>query len=88
AFIPLLTGQIDEILCEQYERTVRRDNCVVFEGMTLQIPPDRYRSSYFKTVVRVQRYPDNSLSIFHGTRKLATYHPNGTIKTPRKEKAA
>jgi len=88
AFIPLVTGQIDEILCEQYERTVRRDNCVVFEGMTLQIPPDRYRSSYFKTVVRVQRYPDSSLSIFHGTRKLSTYHPNGTIKTPRKEKAA
>jgi transposase len=88
AFIPLLTGHIDEILCEHYERTVRRDNCVAFEGMTLQIPPDKYRVSYFKTTVRIHRYPDSSLTIFHGTRKLASYHPNGTIITPRKEKAA
>jgi transposase len=88
AFIPLLTGPIDEILCEQYERTVRRDNCILFEGMTLQIPPDRYRASYFKTIVRVHRYPDRTLAIFHGTRKLAAYNPNGTIITPRKDKAA
>lgn len=88
AFIPLLDAPIDEILCEQYERTVRRDNCIAFDGMTLQIPPDRYRASYFKTVVRVHRYPDGTLAIFHGTRKLAAYSPNGTIITPRKEKAA
>jgi transposase len=88
AFIPLVTGQIDEILCEQYERTVRRDNCIAFEGMTLQIPPDGYRASYFKTIVRVHRYPDGTMSIFHGTRKLAAYNPNGTIITPRKDKAA
>jgi len=88
AFIPLVTGKIDEILCEQYERTVRRDNCIAFEGMTIQIPPDKYRASYFKTVVRVHRYPDSTLAIFHGTRKLAAYNPNGTIMTSRKEKAA
>jgi hypothetical protein len=88
AFVPLLTGDINEILCEQYDRTVRRDNCVAFEGMTLQIPPDKYRSSYVKAVVRVQRYPDSSLAIFHGTRKLAAYHANGTSMTPRKEQAA
>jgi hypothetical protein len=88
AFIPLRNGDIDEILCEQYDRTVRRDNCIAFEGLTIQIPPDKYRVSYFKTTVRVHRYPDSSLAIFHGTRKLAAYHPNGTIMTPRKEKAA
>lgn len=88
AFIPLLDAQIDEILCEHYERTVRRDNCIAFEGLTIQIPPDRYRASYFKAVVRVHRYPDRSLTIFHGTRKLAAYHANGTIITPGKEKAA
>lgn len=88
AFIPLVTGDINEILCEQYERTVRRDNCIAFEGLILQIPADKYRSSYFKAVVRVHRYPDRSLTIFHGTRTLAAYHANGTIMTPRKEKAA
>ncbi len=88
AFIPLFDTNIDEILCEKYERTVRRDNCIAFEGLTLQIPSDKYRASYFKAVVRVHRYPDSSLAIFHGTRKLAAYHPNGTVITPRKEKAA
>jgi len=88
AFIPLLDGDIDEILCEQYDRTVRRDNCIAFEGLTIQIPPDKYRANYFKTTVRIHRFPDSSLAIFHGTRKLAAYHPNGTIITPRKEKAA
>jgi hypothetical protein len=44
--------------------------------------------NYFKTTVRIHRYPDSSLAIFHGTRKLAAYHPNGTIIIPRKEKAA
>ncbi len=88
AFIPLLNAPIDEILCEHYERTVRRDNCVVFEGKTLQVPPDKYRASYCKAVVRVHRYPDGTLAIFHGTRKLAAYSSNGTIMTPGKEKAA
>ena len=88
AFIPLLDANIDEILCEHHERTVRRDNCIAFEGLTIQIPPDKYRASYFKAVVGVHRYPDNSLAIFHGTRILAAYHSNGIISSPRKEKTA
>jgi hypothetical protein len=39
AFVPCLGGALDDILCEQFERTVSHDNCVRFEGLVLQIPP-------------------------------------------------
>jgi transposase len=88
AFVPLLGAQIDDILCEHYERTVARDNCISFEGKTLQIPQDQHRCNYIKVKVRVHRYPDGSLAIFHGPRRLANYHPDGRVKeTPDKEAA-
>jgi len=40
AFVPFLGGNLDDILCEQFERTVGKDNCVRFEGLTLQVPSD------------------------------------------------
>lgn len=88
-FVPLLAGQgIDEILCEHYQRSVGRDNCVSFEGRCLQIPQDQYRCNYINTKVRIHRYPDNSLAIFHGPRKLATYDPNGQRQEQAEEDAA
>lgn len=80
AFVPWLSGEIDEILCEQYERTVGKDNCVRFEGLVLQIPKDQSRCHYIKARVRVHRYADGQLSIFHGPRKLATYDGKGNLK--------
>jgi transposase len=81
AFIPLLGVALEEVLCEHFERTVGRDNCVAFEGLKLQIPQDRHRMHYVKTKVRVHRYPDQSLAIFHGPRKLAQYDANGNPAT-------
>lgn len=88
AFIPWAGSHIEDILCEQHERIVSSDNCVGFEGITLQIPPDKYRCHYVRVKVKVHRYPDGSLSIFHGPRKLADYDKNGTLKNRKKEKAA
>lgn len=87
-FVPLLTGQIDDILCEQYERTVARNNCISFEGLTLQIPQNEHRCNYIKVKVRVHRYPDGSLAIFHGPRKLANYYSNGQLKEDSEKDAA
>jgi transposase len=84
-FVPLIVGNIEDILCEQHERTVGRDNCVSFNGLTLQIPADRHRCNYVKVKVRVHRYPDRSLAVFHGPRKLASFHSNGIIKEKGKE---
>jgi transposase len=80
AFVPWIGGSLDDILCEQYERSVGHDNCVRFEGITLQIPPDRHRCHYVKAKVRVHCYPDGSLAVFHGPRKLATYDAEGRLK--------
>jgi transposase len=80
AFVPWIGGSLDDIFCEQYERTVGHDNCVRFEGITLQIPPDRHRCHYVKAKVRVHFYPDGSLAVFHGPRKLANYDAEGRLK--------
>jgi transposase len=88
AFIPWVGTHIGDTLCEHYERTVSPDNCVSFEGKTLQIPPDKYRCHYVRVKVRIHRYIDGSLAIFHGPRKLADYDENGNLKKKKKEKAA
>ena len=87
-FVPLIGQDITDILCEHYERSVCNDNCVSFEGKNLQIPPDLYRMHYVKVRVRVHRYTDGQLAIFHGPRKLADYDAQGNLKEMKKEKAA
>ena len=68
---------LDDILCERFERTVRKDNCVHFEGLVLQIPADRHRCHSVKAKVKVLRYTDGTLSIQHGPRELARYDSQG-----------
>jgi len=84
AFVPWGGPAPDDILCEQEERTVSADNCVSFEGMKLQIPADRYRCHYVKVRVRVHRYPNGNLAIFHGPRKIADYNARGKPKETKK----
>lgn len=81
AFVPWIGGDPDDILCERFERTVGNDNCVRFDNLVLQIPPDRHRCHYVKAKVRVNRYPDGHLAIFHGPRKLAAYDARGKDST-------
>lgn len=76
------------ILCEQFERTVGRDNCVSVAALTLQIPADRHRHHYVKAKVRVHRYVDGCLAIFHGPRKLAHYDAAGKLMTEQSKQAA
>lgn len=76
-FVPWAGTPVEDILCEHFERTVGNDNCVRFEGLILQIPPDKYRFHYVKVKVRVHRYPNGTLAIFHGHRKLASYNSQG-----------
>ena len=84
AFVPWKGDELDDILCEQDERTVSADNCVSFEGMKLQIPANRYRCHYVRVRVRIHRYLDGSLAIFHGPRKLADYDYKGNLKEVKK----
>lgn len=88
AFVPWIGGKLDDILCEQYERTVGHDNCVRFEGLMLQIPADRHRCHYVKAKVRIHRYADGSFAVFHGPRKLSDYDTRGKTLTQNLKQAA
>lgn len=79
AFICYGRQDLYEVLCERYERVVRKDNCVQFEGLCLQIPANEYRMNYVKVKVEVRRYWDKSLAIYHGPRHLATYGKDGKL---------
>ena len=56
AFVPWIGGTITDYLCEVYERTVTKDNCVKFETLTLQIPKDPHRYHYGKAIVSVLKH--------------------------------
>ena len=87
-FVPWAGNQLEDILCEHYERTVGNDNCIKFDGLVLQIPPDRYRYHYVRVKVKVYRYFNGQLAIFHGPRKLATYNIQGKEIAGRQQKVA
>jgi len=78
AFVPFV-GALENILCVQEVRVVQNDNTVRYEGRVLQIPEQRHRRHFVKANVRVHQYPDGSLAIFHGPRRLADYHPDGAL---------
>lgn len=88
AFVPWVGGNLDDTLCEQYERTVSADNFVRFETLILQIPADRHRCHYIKVKVRVHRYVSDHLALFHGPRKLADYDEKGKVISQKLKQAA
>ena len=88
AFVPWIGGRLDDILCEQFERTVGADNCVRFEGLSLQIPANQHRCHYVKARVRVHRYANGNLAVFHGPRRLADYNHEGRAITQNLKQVA
>jgi hypothetical protein len=88
AFVPWIGTNLDDILCQQEERTVNADNCVSVDGYKLQIPPNKYRCHYVRVRVMVHSYRDGSLAIFHGPRKLADYDRYGKLMEIKPRKAA
>ena len=76
AFVPAVGLELAETLCIQEERVVGNDNCVSFETRKLQIPESPLRPHFVKATVKVHRYPDGTLAIFHGRRCLGRYNTN------------
>lgn len=77
AFVPASLEQVQDILCRQEDRIVGNDNTVSYRGLWLQIPASPIRSHFVKARVRVHEYPDGTLAIFHGPRRLASYAADG-----------
>jgi transposase len=70
-------ASLTDILCIEQERVVARDNTVAYEGRTLQLPESPVRAHYVKARVKVHQYPDGTLAVFHGPRRLARYSAQG-----------
>ena len=70
-------AQLDDILCEQYWRVVRKDNCVRFKGKLLRLPKERLKCRLAGARVRVRRHLNDTLSIASGIRRLARYDADG-----------
>lgn len=87
AFVPF-AGDLTDILCVQVERTVGNDNTLRYKNMVLQIPEDRHRHHYVKAKVQVHHYPDGTMAIFHGPRRLAVFDKNGKPTEDSKQLAA
>jgi len=77
AFVPLTGVELADILCHQEERVVGNDNTVRYQRLALQIPPSPWRPHFVKAKVRVHRYLDGKLAIFHGPRCIARFHGDG-----------
>lgn len=71
-----------EILCVIEERTVSNDNTVAWAGRRLQLPESRLRPHFVKATVRVHEYPDQTVSVFLGPHRLASYASDGTRLLP------
>jgi transposase len=77
-------ASLADILCIEQPRVVARDNMVSYEGRCLQLPQSPARPHYVKANVRVHEYPDATLAIFHGPRRLAaTLQKARRSSTPR-----
>ena len=89
AFTPWVGQGLEHVLAVQEDRTVGNDNTVRYKGLILQIPENRRRYHYVKAKVRVHEYPDGTLAVFHGPRKLAHYGPTGELMAkPTQQQAA
>ena len=70
---------LTEILCIEEERVVARDNTVAYGGLRLQLPESPTRAHYVKAKVKLRHYPDGTLAVFHGPRRLALYDAGGGL---------
>ena len=79
AFVAVDPARLSEILCIEEERVVARDNTVAYGGLRLQLPESRVRAHYVKARVKVRHYPDGTLAVLHGPRRLAQYDAGGRL---------
>ena len=77
AFVAADPALLAETLCIEEERVVARDNTVAYESRRLQLPASQARAHYVKARVKVREYPDGTLAVFHGPRRIAAYTAQG-----------
>src|SRR5262249_48136810 len=79
AFVSLVGIDLRLLLSVQHERVVRNDSTVLFERLTLQLPPTRERLHYVRCPVLVHELTDGALALSHQGKLLARYTRQGTL---------
>ena len=84
AFVTADPALLAETLCIEEERVVARDNTIVFGSRHLQLPQSPVRAHYVKAKVKVREYPDGTLAVFYGPRRIARFSADGAelVKGP------
>lgn len=88
AFTPWSRADLDEVLCQQEERIVDRDNTVTVGRLKLQIEPSPLRRHFVKATVTVRRYASGDIALFYGPRPIGRYRSDGTAIDPARDRAA
>jgi hypothetical protein len=73
AFVTADPALLAETLCIEEDRVVARDNTVAYGGRRLQGTVSNARAHY----VKMRQYPDGTLALFHGPRRIANYTAQG-----------
>lgn len=85
AFIPLVGLNLDLLVSVHHDRTVQKDNTVVFEKLFLQLPPSRERLRYFRCPVIVHELVNDTLAVSYQGKLLARFNRQGALlQTPAK----
>ena len=80
AFVAIPGVDLTQILCEQEECQVGKDNTVAFNRMRLQIPPSPLRAHFVHARVNVHQYPGGYLAILRDRRCLGRYDSEGVLQ--------
>ncbi len=77
AFVALHGVDLDQILCEQEERCVGKDNVVTLDAIALQIAKQPGRPTCAGLRVTVRRDVHGVISVWHGARCFGCYDDHG-----------
>ena len=88
AFVSLGAVDLDQVLCEEEERTVAPDNTVTFDGVRLQISKQPGQPTYAGRRLLVRRHYDGSHSLCRGPHCLGQFAPHGAALPPTRGRAA
>ena len=90
AFVSFGGADLDQILCFEEERVAQRDNTVGCDGVCLQVPKQKGRTTCAGLPLIVRRHLDGTYSVWRGAQKLASYNSQGrlcTLETAAKQAA-
>lgn len=88
AFVPIAGMDLQLLLSVQHERTVQKDNTVVFERMHLQLPSTQQRLHFVRCPVLVHEFLDGTIGVSHQGRLVARFTSDGEFLVERRKRRA